>query len=131
MTIDQAIAKIDRLYPNDVDPLVKIGWLESGDKCVHRSVIAVREGGDKAVEPVYVNMSEGDPTAVSGTTVLTVPAPWDECYVFYMQAQIFYEQREIKKYDSAMQLYNQSMSEFTARYFRDHRQLSSVRPRFF
>ena len=131
MTIDQAIAKIDRLYPNDVDPLVKIGWLESVDKYVHHNVIAVREGGDKAVAPVYVNLNEGDPAAVSGTTVLTVPTPWDECYVFYMQAQIFYEQREIKKYASAMQLYNQSMSEFTARYFHDHRQLSSVRPRFF
>ena len=130
MTIDQAIARIDRLYPNDVDPLVKIGWLESVDKYVHYNVIAVREGGDKAVEPVYVNVSEGDFPAVSGTTTLLVPAPWDECYIFYLQAQIFYEQREIKKYASAMQLYNQTMSEFTAHYFHDHRQMSNVRPHF-
>jgi hypothetical protein len=130
MTIDQAIARIDRLQPNDVDPLVKIDWLQSVDKYVHHNVIAVREGGDKAVEPVYVNVSEGDFPAVSGTTTLLVPPPWDECYVFYLQAQIFYEQREIKKYGSAMQLYNQTMSEFTAHYFHDHRQLSNVRPRF-
>lgn len=130
MTIDQAIAKVDRLRPNDVDTLVKIGWLESVDKYVHHNVIAVREGGDKAVEPVYVNMREGDIAAVSGTTILTVPAPWDECYVFYLQAQLYYEQREIKKYASAMALYNQTMSEFTAHYFHSHRQISSVRPRY-
>lgn len=130
MTIDQAIAKIQRLRPNDVDHLVKIGWLESVDQYVYKNVIAVREGGDKAVKPEYVNQSGGNSTDVSGTTVLLVPPPWDELYVYYMEAQIFYEQREIKKYSSAMTLYNQTMSEYTAHYFRDHRQLSDVRPRY-
>lgn len=130
MTIDQAIAKIQRLRPNDVDHLVKIGWLESVDHYVYKNVIAVREGGDKAVKPEYVNQSEGNSTDVSGTTVLLVPPPWDELYVYYMEAQIFYEQREIKKYSSAMTLYNQTMSEFAAHYFQNHRQLSNVRPRY-
>lgn len=130
MTIDQAIAKIDRLRPNDVDHLVKIGWLESVDQYVYHNVIAVREGADEAVEPVYIDQSDGDTSSVSGTTKLTVPAPWDECYVFYMEAKMYYEQREIKKYASAMALYNQTMSEYTANYFRTHRQLESVRPRY-
>lgn len=130
MTINQAIAKVDRLRPNDVDNLVKIGWLESVDKYVHNNVIAVREGGDKAVEPEYVNRNGGDLPAGSGTTDPLVPAPWDELYVFYMEAQIYYEQREIKKYSSSMVLYNKTMGEFEAHYFRSHRQLDNVRPRY-
>ena len=130
MTIDQAIAKVNRLRPNDVDHMVEIGWLESVDKYVYYNVIKAREGGDEVQEPVYISEGNGDARVVSGSTVLLVPAPWDECYVFYSEAQIFYEQREIKKYASAMQLYNQAMGEFMAHYFRLHRQLGDVKIQF-
>jgi hypothetical protein len=64
-----------------------------------------------------------DYTDEDASKTLLVPPPYDELYVYKLEAQIFYEQREIKKYASSMALYNETMQEYRKKYIREHRAL--------
>lgn len=115
MTINEAIAQVDRMRANTVSPDVKIGWLSRVDHYVFEEIIKGREGSEGKTFKDY--------TEADANTTLLVPPPYDELYLYKMEAQIFYEQREIKKYTSSMALYNQTMQEYAKKYAREHRAL--------
>lgn len=115
MTISEAIARVDRLRDNGVPTDVKIRWLEAVDRYVQSEIMAGREGGG-ATPPVSY-------TDAPGETSLLIPPPYDEVYLYKLEAQLYYEQREIKKYASSMALYNAAMSEYARKYLREHRAL--------
>lgn len=123
MTINEIIAQVDRLRPNDIDRLQKIKYLSSVDRYIYQNIILPRVGGEGVACPAY---GEKD-----GTTVLLAPPPYDELYLYFLEAKIYYETREIKKYANSMVLYNQTMNEYMARYYRDHAQRAHVVPRYY
>ena len=115
MTINEAIAQVDRMRDNMIPNNIKIGWLSRTDHLIFDEIIAGREGaGDMKFE----EYNEED-----GERELLVPPPYDELYLYKLEAQIYYEQREIKKYASSMALYNQAMTEYSRKYIREHRSL--------
>ena len=111
MTVNEAIARIDRLRDNSIPTDVKIGWLENVDRYVQNEIVAGRADAPEA--PTFPYGREED-------TPLLVPPPYDEVYLFKLEAMIYYEQREIKKYASSMALYNQAMAEYARKYVREH-----------
>ena len=123
MTVNEIIAQVDRLRPNNIDRLQKIKYLSSVDKYIYQNIIQPRAGGEGIVCPEY---GEHD-----GGAVLLAPSPYDELYLYFLEAKIYYETREIKKYANSMAMYNQTMSEYMAWYFRDHAQRENVIPRYY
>lgn len=123
MTVNEIIAQVDRSRPNGIDRLQKIKYLSSVDEYIYQSIIQTRKGGEEIACPKY---GEGD-----GGAVLLAPSPYDELYFYFLEAKIYYETREIKKYANSMAMYNQTMSEYTAWYFRNHAQRGTVVPRYY
>lgn len=113
MTIDQAIAQVDSLRPNVIDHAKKIGWLTRVDQYIYSELMESREGAAIKEIPVY--------TEEDGSKTLLAPPPYDELYTYYLEAQIYYAEREITKFGSSMALYNEAMREYRKKYMREHR----------
>ena len=123
MKIQEAISQADALRPTDVDRRQKIKWLETVDAYVFREIISTRQDATVEEAPVY---DEAD-----GGRELLVPPPYDELYLYLLEAKIYYATREMKKYAGAMALYNQTVSEYTAWYFKNHRQKNTPTPVYY
>lgn len=117
MKINEAIAQVDRMRDNMIPNDIKIGWLSRTDHLIFDEIISGREGSEGQTFEGYTE-NDGDKT-------LLVPPPYDELYIYKLEAQIYYEQREIKKYASSMALYNETMNEYSKKYMREHRALAN------
>ena len=115
MTINEAIAQVDRMRDSLVPNDVKIRWLSRIDHLIFEEIMKGREGSEGMT---FTEYGEDD-----GERSLLVPPPYDELYLYKLEADIYYEQREIKKYASSMALYNQTLSEFSKKYMREHKAL--------
>lgn len=115
MTIAQAIAAVDALTPNTFDQETKIAWLSRLDHQVQRELIETHAGAT-----VFDGYTPDTPL----DTALLMGAPYDECYIRYLQAQIHYENGEIARYKNAMALFNSVYASFADHYNRTHLPLS-------
>lgn len=113
MKIHEAIARLDRMRPNVVPTDVKVGWLSRVDQYVYSEIMAGRQGAPVDAPLAY--------TEADMDKNMLVPAPYDELYIYKLEAELYYEEREITKYASSMALYNQAMSEYSKKYAREHR----------
>ena len=113
MTIIEAINKIDSLKPNNYAPEDKIAWLSTLDGNIKTEIIDTHEGA----ESVEFNGYDVD---TSLETVLLVPAPYDDIYIKWLEAQIDYANGEIGKYGNSMTMYNTAYSAFKRHYNRTH-----------
>lgn len=113
MTISEAINKVDNYKPNSYTQQDKVRWLSILDGIVKTEIIDTHEGG----EGVVFNGYEAD-TDVG--TVLLVPAPYDDIYVKWLEAQIDYANGETAKYNNSMVMYNTAYSAFERYYNRTH-----------
>lgn len=113
MTIIEAINKIDSLKPNNYGPEDKIAWLSNLDGIIKTEIIDTHEGADS----VIFNGYDVD-TALD--TVLLVPAPYDDIYVKWLEAQIDYINGETQRYENSMIAYNTVYSTFNRYYNRTH-----------
>ena len=98
MTINEAIDALDAQKSNTFSRQEKIGWLSRLDGLIQRELVDTHQGGN-AQFTGYT--AETDPQ-----TVLLVPAPWDEIYLHYMQAQMDYLSGDLTRYANAAALYN-------------------------
>ena len=113
MKIIEAINKIDALMPNSYNLGDKIRWLSNLDGTVKQNII------DKFVGSENVSF-EGYNAETDLETELLVPAPYDEMYVYWLQAQIDYWNQELSKYNNSVAMYNTAYSEFERWYIRNH-----------
>jgi hypothetical protein len=113
MTIIEAISKIDSLKPNNYSQEDKIEWLSNLDGIIKTEIIDTHEGSDK----VTFNGYEAD-TALD--TVLLAPAPYDDVYIKWLEAQIDYANGDTKRYENSMIMYNTNYSAFERYYNRTH-----------
>lgn len=109
MTIIEAINRIDSLKPNNYTQEEKIAWLSTLDGNIKKEIIDTHEGA----ENVTFNGYDAE-TALD--TVLLVPAPYDDVYIKWLEAQIDYVNGETKRYTNSMIMYNTALSAF-ARYY--------------
>ena len=113
MTIIEAINRIDSLKPNSYSQEDKIMWLSTLDGDVKTNIIDTHEGS----ESVTFNGYEAD---VPLDTVLLVPAPYDDVYIKWLEAQIDYANGETSRFNNSIVMYNTAYSAFQRYYNRTH-----------
>lgn len=117
MTILDAIHLIDTLKPNTYSQVQKINWLSTLDGIVKREIIDTHEGGeDVSYEPYTEN---------NITANLLIPAPYDDVYIRWLEAQIDYTNGEYTKYQNSMTMYNSAYSAYERYYNRTHMPLGT------
>ena len=113
MKIIEAISKIDDLKHNTYSQNDKIGWLSRLDSMVKRLIIDTHEGGEGVIFNGYT--SETNPE-----TEMLIPAPFDEAYLRWLEAQIDYANGEIGKYNNSIEMYNTAWQAYQNYYNRTH-----------
>ena len=113
MTILEAINRIDSLKHNTYTQNDKVAWLSRLDSMVKRLIIDTHEGGEDITFTGY-----NDSTPVN--TELLVPAPFDEMYLRWLEAQIDYTNGEYDKYNNSILMYQTADEGYANYYNRNH-----------
>ena len=113
MTLNEAIYRIDQIKPNSYTMPDKIKWLSTLDGIIKKEIIDTHEGAEEVTFDGYDENS-------SMTTILLVPAPYDEIYLRWLEAQIDYANNEYGKYNNSITLYNTAYASFEKHYNRKH-----------
>ena len=113
MTIMEALYRIDEIKPNSYSQSEKIKWLSSLDGVVKSEIIDTHEGGEEVVFTGYNENSDL-------STILLVPAPYDDIYLRWLEMQIDYANGEYGKYNNSMTVYNTAYSAYANHYNRTH-----------
>lgn len=99
MTIIEAISKVDVLKHNTYTQSDKVAWLSRLDSMVKRLIIDTHEGAEKVTFSGYDDNTDTN-------TELLIPAPFDEAYLRWMEAQIDYHNGEYEKYNNSIDMFN-------------------------
>ena len=113
MTIIEAINKIDAVNPNSYSQSDKIGWLSALDGIIKNEIIDTHECADEVAFEKYTDDTPLD-------TVLLVPDPYDEVYIYFLESRIHYENEEFGKYNNAVSMYNTAFNKYMTHYNRTH-----------
>lgn len=113
MKLSEAISRTDDLKHNTFTQQDKICWVNQVDMKVKLQLIDTHEGGADAEFCGYDEHTDPD-------TELLIPAPFDEIYLLWMQAQIDYHNGEYARYNNSAERYNTAWSEYRNHYNRTH-----------
>ena len=114
MTITEAITRLDSLKFNTYTEPDKIDWLSRLDGMVKKQIIDTHEGAESVSFTGYTADTPLD-------TVLLVPAPYDEVYLRWMEAQIDYHNGEYDKYNNAIIMFNTAFEAYQKHYNSAHK----------
>ena len=102
LTAAEVLARVDALLPNSYTAAEKLHWLSQAEGFVRREILC-----------------DNNPLAgVRVDTVLAVPAPYDELYRYYVEAQIHYANAEMTRYNNASTAWNNAFLTYRDYYFR-------------
>ena len=113
MKIIEAINQIDSLKHNTYSQRDKILWLSRLDSMVKRLIIDTHEGGEDVIFTGYTETTDPE-------TELLVPAPFDEMYLRWLEAQIDYANGEYGKYNNSILMYQADYDAYANYYNRNH-----------
>jgi trehalose utilization protein len=113
MKIIQAINRLDALIFNTYEQSDKVEWLSRLDSMVKKQIIDTHEGADEVTFTGYDDNTDKQ-------TELLVPAPHDEIYLRWLEAQIHYHNGEYDKYNNAIIMFNTAYEAYQAYYTRNH-----------
>lgn len=113
MKIIEAINRIDSLKHNTYSQNDKVAWLSRLDSNIKRLIIDTHEGGDKVIFAGY-----DDSTDLK--TEMLAPAPFDEMYLRWLEAQIDYSNGEYDKYNNSILMYQTVYDAYANYYNRTH-----------
>ena len=120
MTIKEAITRLDALKFNTYTEEDKVEWLSRLDSAVKLQIIDSHGGS----EDVTFNGYNAD---TPHNTVLLVPAPYDEVYLRWMEAQIDYHNGEYDKFNNSIVMYNTAFDNYQKYYIRTHKPVQTGR----
>ena len=113
MKIIEAIDTIDHQKHNTYSEKEKIGWLSRLDSMVKRLIIDTHEGGEEITFTGYDENTDLE-------TELLVPAPFDEMYIRWLEAQIDYTNGEYDKYNNSILMYQSAYDGYANYYNRNN-----------
>ena len=113
MKIMEVLYRIDSVKPNSYSQSEKIKWLSSLDGIVKKEIIDTHEGGE---DVSFEGYNENSDLSI----VLLVPAPYDDIYLRWLEAQIDYANGEYGKYNNSIALFNTAYTAFANHYNRTH-----------
>lgn len=114
MTIIEAIEALDSAKNNAYSRAEKIQWLSRLDRQVKLFM-------DRHEDPPEF---DGYTVDTDPETTLLIPAPFDETYLRYMEAQIDYLNGEFTRFNNAISLHSAVMGAFEDQYRRTHMPLT-------
>lgn len=114
MKIIEAINRLDALKFNTFTQDDKVQWLSRLDSMVKKQIIDAHEGAEVVSFSGY---TADTPT----NTDLLVPAPWDEIYLLWMEAQIDYNNHEYDSYNNATIRFNTAFEDYQKYYNSTHK----------
>ena len=114
MKIIEAITRLDALKFNTYTQEDKVQWLSRLDSMVKRQIIDTHEGAEAVSFSGYTADTPTD-------TILLVPAPYDEVYLRWMEAQIDYHNGEYDKYNNAIIMFNTAFEAYQKHYNSAHK----------
>lgn len=112
MKVIDAINRINDLKPNTYSAEQKVAWLSELDGKIKLEVIDTHHGGEDITFEGY--------TTEDTEAELLVPAPYDDLYIKWLEAQIDYANAEYGRYGNSMTMFNAKISEFVNRYNSTH-----------
>ena len=112
MKIIEAINQIDSLKHNTYSQDNKVTWLSRLDSMVKKHIIDTHE--DEVDFSGYDSLTDLQ-------TELLVPAPYDEVYLRWMEAQIDYHNGEYETYNNAIEMFNTTFNSYQNYYNRTHK----------
>ena len=107
MTISEAISQTRKLSGNAVDDNTMCQWLSELDG---RLMLDFYKGSEWMA---YALPQDADHE-------LLVPFPWDELYVHYLEAMVYYSNGEFERYRNSYEMYNKKELDFRQWYARTH-----------
>ena len=113
MKIIEAINRIDDLKHNTYSQTDKVRWLSTLDNMVKNHVIDTHEGAEEVSFTGYDERTDLQ-------TELLMPAPYDDAYLRWMEAQIDYHNGEYSKYNNAVEAFNAVYESYKSNYNRTH-----------
>ncbi len=122
MTIAEAIAQADEMCKNPYSTRQKLVWLSRAEAMV-KEIVDAHEGGE---DVLFSGFDDQTPKE----TGLIMPEPYDECYIHYLQAQIYYANEEIDRYNRAITMFNALFDDFKGSYKKSHMPKGCGRFRF-
>ena len=113
MKIIEAISRLDSLISNTYTEKNKVEWLSGVDSMIKKHIIDTHEGAEDVVFSGYNESTDLQ-------TELLAPAPYDEMYLMWLEAQIHYHNGEYDKYNNAIVMFNTNYESYQAYYTRNH-----------
>lgn len=113
MTIEEIIANVDELMPNQYSTEQKMRWLSSLDGKIFHDVILTHHGTRFVYYPPQGYETDDQE--------LIVPPPYaEDLYGNYLKSRICVENGEIAKYNQFVTLYTAAYNEWASAYNRTH-----------
>lgn len=110
MTVAEAVARADWLCCNTFCLEDKLSWLTKLEWMLKTNVLDTHEGG--------IPFPHGN--ALSGQEALLAPAPFDELYPRWLEAQIHLYNGETDRFNAAIVLFNAEYAAFESWYNRTY-----------
>lgn len=114
MTASESILCANLLKPNAYSNEDKVRWLSKLDGIIKKEIIDTHKGGEGIIFDGYD--ADDDPRTIE----LIVKAPYDDIYIYWLEAQIDYFNGETAKYNNSIATFNSAYSDFSAAYNREH-----------
>lgn len=112
MKVQEAIAKADRLRPNQYSDMEKLEWLSQLDGQVFDEVIRKAEGNEELTFEGYDEESMNE--------TLLIDDRYAKAYIDYLMAQIDFYNREIGMYNNEITLFSSIYQDYKNWYIRNH-----------
>lgn len=117
MKINELMAKLEELKPNQYSPEQKIKWLDEIERKVWEEVYRHREHDGEDFKEYDIDTDE--------ETKLLAEI-YDEFYLYYLMAQIDYFNGEYERYNINASMFENYFQKYKDWYYRTHRGVSDI-----
>ncbi len=117
MTVKEAIERTDAMRPNPVPLSEKINRLCSVDRTVMSEIVLRHEHAPDLSFDGYSEDSQDE--------TLLVPPPYDELYIYALEALIYYACGELTRYNNSLATMQSIYESYRREYHRTHMPLRS------
>lgn len=107
MTPNKVIEIVDRLKPNAYSEEDKLRWIDELDGMVQKLVFQA----DEIIQYSYPEDMDKE---------LLIPAPYENLYALYLEANIDYHNQEYGNYNNSAMMFETQYSEYKKAYIREH-----------
>lgn len=117
MTIEEVLAQVDELKPNQYDDGIKVSWLSKLDEKIFKELISIYEDSE-------IKTFDGYTISDMGKELL-VDEAYADLYIDYIFAMIDYVNQELDRYNNSMMMHNEKFNQYKDFYNRTHRRKKS------